>query len=105
VQRGDAFNLSMVTNSGNPHLYISGNTKVLSLHIHTKAEAVFIDPIAQIEKTLAKSNSKNSFSPRVFIEVYKEHASRRKRLVFIVSALGLFKYLNGVKTKINDFFG
>jgi hypothetical protein len=105
AQRGDAFNLSMKTNSGNPHLYISGNTKVLSLHIHTKAEAVFIDPIAQIEKTLAKSNSKNSFSPRVFMEVYREHASRRKRLVFIVSALGLFKYLNRVKTRINDFFG
>ncbi len=105
VQRGDAFDLSMITKSGNPHLYISGTTKVLSLHIHTKAEAVFIDPIAQIEKTLAKPNSKNSFSPRVFTEVYKEYASRRKRLVFIVSALGLFKYLNGVKTKINDFFG
>ena len=100
----DAFNLNIRNETGKSHLYLADNTKVLSIHVHTKTEAIFIDPEAQIDANLTNRKSTTKFDPKSFVQVYKEYANRNKRIVFIFSAIGLFKYINAAKNKFNDFF-
>lgn len=103
-KKPDAFDLNVRNEIGKPHLYLANNTKVLSMHIHTKTEAIFIDPEERIEASLEFQKSTMNFNPKIFIQVYQEYANRKKRIAFILSAIGLFKYINAARNKINDFF-
>ena len=100
----EAFALKISDNLGKPELYVNNETLVLSMHVHTKAEHVFIDPDSQIKALLDNEMSKNDFNPKILMSVYQEYAARGRRLAFFLEALGLLKYLIKIKDKINDFF-